>query len=341
MLADRSTSGTQNVGLLLFPGFSNLCLANAVEPLRAANTLARRPLYRWRFMAMEAGPLMSSSGLPVQPEALEREARGDMLLVMPSYDHERLGTPDTLRRLRGAAARFGLVAGLDSGSWLLAQAGLLNGYRATSHWDILTGLAERFPDLDVVADRFVIDRDRASCGGATATLDLMLHLIGARHGTALALDVAALFLYGGGAAQPAQHMPVLPQRTLREAAALMRRNLEEPQSIATIAGALGLSQRRLEALFRTHADLTPVQLYRRIRLAEARRRVLETTQSIAEIAGRCGYADPAAMTRAFRAEFGMPPTALRQRAQDTGARDATGADRAILAEITSEERRCP
>ena len=330
MPTERFSSGTQIVVPLLFPGFSNLCLANAVEPLRAANTLARRPLYSWRFLAMEDGPLQSSSGLPVQPEMLDREARGDLLLVMPSYNHETLGTPDTLRRLRGAAGRFGLVAGLDSGSWLLAQAGLLNGYRATSHWDILGGLSERFPEVDVVPDRFVIDRDRASCGGATATLDLMLHLIGERHGTALALDVAALFLYGGGAAEPAPHMPVLPQRTLREAAALMRRNLEEPWSIAAIASALGLSQRKLEVLFRAHADLTPVQLYRRIRLGEARRHVLETTQSIAEIAGRCGYSDPAAMTRAFRAEYGVAPTTLRAQADRVATKGAGDAERAIM-----------
>jgi transcriptional regulator GlxA family with amidase domain len=176
----------------------------------------------------------------------------------------------------------------------------------------------------------VIDRDRASCGGATATLDLMLDLIGRRHGTALALDVAALFLYGGGAARPAAHMPVLPHRTLREAAALMRRHVEEPLAIAEIAVSLGLSQRRLETLFRTHADLTAVQLYRRIRLSEARRRILETTQSVAEIAGRCGYGDPAAMTRAFRAAFGATPSDLRRNAAGFAKSDATAGARAIL-----------
>lgn len=327
---DQSATGTENVVLLLFPGFSNLCLANAVEPLRAANTLARRPLYRWRFMAMTDGPLRSSSGLPVGPERLDRDSTGHLLLVMPSYDHEALATPDTLRRLRGAGRRFAMVAGLDSGSWLLARAGMLDGYRATSHWDVLSSLAESFPEVDVVADRIVVDRDRASCGGATATLDLMLDLIGRRHGTALALDVAALFLYGGGAAQPVAHMPVLPQRTLREAAALMRRHLEDPWTIAAIAAALGLSQRKLEMLFRIHADLTPVQLYRRIRLSEARRRVLETSQSIAEISGRCGYADPAAMTRAFREEFGTTPTDLRRNVTAPPRPDATPAERAIV-----------
>jgi AraC-like DNA-binding protein len=230
------------------------------------------------------------------------------------------------------------VAGLDSGSWLLARADLLNGYRATSHWDILSSLAEGFPDVDVVTDRVVIDRDRASCGGATSTLDLMLDLIGRRHGTALALDVAALFLYGGQAEHAAPHMPMLPQRTLREAAALMRKNLEAPIPIGTLARRLGLSQRKLEALFRTHADLTPVQLYRRIRLGEARRRVLETTHTIAEIAGRCGYGDPAAMTRAFRVQYGVAPTELRRDARRRVRSDAARTDRAICLNV---QRRTP
>jgi transcriptional regulator GlxA family with amidase domain len=215
-----------------------------------------------------------------------------MLLVMPSYGHDRdLATADTLRRLRGAAMRFGLVAGLDTGSWLMARAGLLDGYRATSHWDVLSSLEEEFPEVDVVPDRFVIDRDRASCGGATATLDLMLELIGRRHGTALALDVAALFLYGGGAARAA-HMPVLPHRTLREAAALMRRHLEEPLDDRRHRLVAGPVAAAAGGAVPDHADLTPVQLYRRVRLAEARRRILETTQSVAEIAGRCGYGGP-------------------------------------------------
>jgi transcriptional regulator GlxA family with amidase domain len=330
MPKDARPSTPELVVLLLFPGFSNLCLANAVEPLRAANTLARRPLYRWRFIAMEDEPLHSSSGLPVRPEALGpevgRHAPGDAELWPCT-----LATPDTLRRLRGAAGRFGLVAGLDTGSWLMARAGLLNGYRATSHWDVLSSLEEGFPEVDVVTDRFVIDRDRASCGGATATLDLMLELIGRRHGTALALDVAALFLYGGGAARPAAAYarPAAPDPAGgggADAAATWRSRL----TIAAIATSLGLSQRQAGGAVPAHADLTPVQLYRRIRLAEARRRILETTQSVAEIAGRCGYGDPAAMTRAFRAAFGATPTDLRRNAAGVAKSDATAAARAIL-----------
>lgn len=303
---------TRSVALLLFEGFSNLCLANAVEPLRAANTLARQPLYSWRHLALTADAVRSSSGLPVQPERLAGQAGGDYLFVMPSYGYERQNTPELRRALREAASRFGTLVALDTGSWFLASAGLLSGRRATSHWDILTHLAEAFPEVEVVDDRFVIDGDRISCGGATTTLELMLALIENHHGAALALEVAALFMYGerDPRIDPLHHMP--PQRTVQAAAALMRRNVERPLAIGEIAKGLGLGQRALELAFRTSAGTTPAAAYRRIRLNEALRLLEQTRQGVAEIAERCGYADATAMTRAFRREFGLSPRSMRR-----------------------------
>ncbi len=314
MLKPKDPQISRSFAMLLFPGFSSLCLANAVEPLRAANTLARRRLYRWQFLGLDARTVASSSGLPVQPDPLADQA-GDYLMVMPSYDHLRLETPDTRRRLRAAARRFGTLVGLDTGSWLLAAAGLLDGYRATCHWDVLSELAEGFPEVDVIDDRFVIDGNRASCGGAATTLDLMLELIEGHHGAALSLEVAALFMYGerDPRTDPLRQLP--PHQTVRAAAALMRRNFEHPLSIGAIARGVGLGQRGLEQAFAKHAGLSPARFYRRVRLAEARRRLEQTRESVAEIASRCGYGDPTAMTRAFGAEFGLTPSAARKAAR--------------------------
>ncbi|WP_224816112.1 GlxA family transcriptional regulator [Hasllibacter sp. MH4015] len=307
----RRSTEPERFALLLFDGFSNLCLANAVEPLRAANTLSRRTLYDWRFFGMSGAPLASSSGVPVQPDALGAEARGDYLFVMPSYGHEALANAATGRALRAAAKHFGTLVGLDTGSWLMAHAGLLDGYRATSHWDILADLAETFPEVDVTEARFVVDRDRASCGGATTTFDLMLDLIEGRHGAALSLEVAALFMHGerDPALDPARLMPDC--QTIRAAAAIMRRHIEEPLTIGAVASCLGLSQRALERAFRSHGTQTPAAAYRAIRLSEARRRVEQTRDSIAEISLRSGYGDATAMTRAFKAAFGITPSAAR------------------------------
>ncbi len=137
-------------------------------------------------------------------------------------------------------------------------------------------------------------------------------MIEAHHGAALALEVAALFMYGerDPRIDPIHHMP--PHRTVQAAAALMRRHVERPLGIGEIARQLGLGQRALEAAFRSGAGMTPASTYRRIRLNEARRLLEQTRQGVAEIAGRCGYADATAMTRAFGKEFGLSPRALRR-----------------------------
>lgn len=310
------TERTRHFGILLFEGFSNLCLANAVEPLRAANTLTKRGLYSWRHLGFGAGPVTSSSGLPVQVNPMTSTDTGDYLFVMPSYGYLALDRPATRQSLRAADQRYGALAGLDSGSWLLAAAGLLKGRRATTHWDLLTELSETFPDVDVVEDRYVMDGDRISCGGATTTLELMLALIEGHHGAGLALEVAALFMHGerDPKMDPAMHLPA--DRIVRAAAAVMRRNAEKPLDIASLARAIGTSQRTLERVFRRETRQSPSAVYRRIRLAEARRRMETTRESVAEIANRCGYADPTAMTRAFKAEYGLTPMQVRQAERD-------------------------
>ncbi|MAU52036.1 MAG: AraC family transcriptional regulator [Roseovarius sp.] len=302
----------RHIAILLFPDFSNLCLANAVEPLRAANTLAQRPCYRWQFLGLGPGPVRSSSGLPVTPERVLGDLQSaDYLFVMPSYGYREAARPALLRQLRAAATRCGCLVGLDTGSLLLASAGLLDGYRATSHWDVLTEFEEGYPEVEVVRDRVVIDRDRLSCGGASTTMELMLELIARHHGPMLSLDVGALFMHGEGRGAGLPLPGLAGDRVVRAAAALMRRNLEQPLSIAAIARHLGLSQRGLEQRCRAAAGRAPREIYALIRMSEARRLVQDTGLSVAEIAARVGYADASAMTRRYRRAFGRSPRETR------------------------------
>lgn len=306
----QNTTRPQSFCILLFPQFSNHCLANTVEPLRAANMLYGAALYRWRYLALDAAPVVSSSGLPVQPEALLRDdPGGDALLVMPSYGVRGLGTPACLSALRAARRRFRQMIGLDTGSWLLAAAGLLDGRRATIHWDELINLAEAYPQIDVVDDRFVLAPDLASCGGVGTALDLMLEIIGRDHGPLLKMDVAALFMQGDPPKRP------MPDRTAERPVlavlALMRRHVEAPLPLPDIAARLGLGLRRMERAFQAEMGRTPRAAYRWVRLTEAKRLTRGTTLGMAEIAARCGYQDASAMTRAFRAEFGATPRDMR------------------------------
>ena len=199
----KSSSTCRTVGVLLFDSFSNFCLANAVEPLRAANTLARKQLYRWQFLSIDGTVVTSSSGLPVQPEMpLGRHPGGDLLFVMPSYGFATHCTPACSKALRAASIRFRTLAAMDSGSWLLASAGLLAGRRATIHWDELELFAERFPDVEVLEDPTVADGNILSCGGASTAFELVLGLIEQHHGPMLRIEVASMFMAAGRSPRP-------------------------------------------------------------------------------------------------------------------------------------------
>ncbi|TDE36594.1 GlxA family transcriptional regulator [Antarcticimicrobium sediminis] len=313
----RTKSSTPfEIGVLLLPAFSNHCLANVIEPLRAVNFLSGEIRYRWRYFGLQDGEVRSSSGLTVRVDsALDRAEGGDYLFVMPSYDVRTHDTSVCHRALRSARKRFVHLVGLDTGSWLLAGAGLLDGRRATIHREEQIALAERFPEVSVLPDRVVEDGDILSCGGALTSFELVLRLIEQHFGALMRLEVGALFLDGstevpGTGPTPTGPTP-LPGRTAEAAMALMLRRIEAPVRIEEIAAELGISRKALEQRCRARYGISPRALYRAVRLREVRRLVETTVLSVAEIAVRCGYGDPSAMTRAFRMEFGLPPRALR------------------------------
>jgi len=309
----KNVSKPERIAVLLFENFSNHCLANAIEPFRAANTIARASLYEWKFLSVSGGPVASSSGLPVETGRwTDLKPSGDYLFIMPSYGYKEYATPQTLQLLRAARVRFKSLVGMDAGSWLLARAGLLHGRRATIHWDERTQFAETFPDVQVLEDRFVIEPDLASCGGASTSMELVLEFIKARHSSMFALEVAALFMHGDRFEFQNPYQRVSSDILINSAAALMRRTIEAPLTISEIADRLNVDQRHLETVFAALMGLTPRAVYKAIRLREARRLVELSNLSIAEIAMRCGYQNASAMTRAYRAEFGDPPRRHRQ-----------------------------
>lgn len=303
-------TAVQQVDILLFDEFSAHCLANTVEPMRAANTLAGRQLYRWRFLSLSGARVVSSSGMEVTAHARLAECRGDMLAVMPSYNFLRHDGAETRRALRAAATRYREMAGFDTGPWLMASAGLLQGRQATIHWDEIDRLAEAFPEIEVQRSRYVLDGDRITCTGALAAFDLMLERIGAAHGQALRLEVAALFMSTESGSLAPETM-LARTKVVARAVGLMQAHLEVPLPIPEIARRIGRPRKDLETRMRSDLGATPATVYRRLRLIQARKLLLETDISVAEVAMRTGYEDPSALTRAFRNEFGTTPRLLR------------------------------
>ena len=184
---------TCQISILVFDNYSNHCLANILEPLRAANDLSEKPHYRWKIVTLDGAESVSSSGLRLGADARLSDVGGDVLMVMPSYGFSSHATVAASRALRAASKRFTTLAGLDTGSWLLAEAGLLEGYKATIHWDEIDRFSERFSDVYVQPDAVVFDRDRVTCGGASTAFTLALQLIVQSHGQTLRLRVENLF----------------------------------------------------------------------------------------------------------------------------------------------------
>ncbi|KPD12172.1 GlxA family transcriptional regulator [Phaeobacter sp. 11ANDIMAR09] len=314
---EKDNAAVQQVDLLLFDDFSGHCLANTVEPMRAANTLAGRPLYAWRFVTLAGASATSSAGMEVSPDARLADCRGEILIALPSYRYRRFGSQAVLRGLRAAEERYATLAGFDAGAWLLAAAGLLDGRRATIHWEELSGFAEDFPQVDAQRLRHVQDGNRITCSGALAAFDLMMDLIGQSHGPALRLEVAALFMSPEVTEAPVQatSQTLARSRSVARALSIMQEHIEAPLSIREIARQVGRNRKDLEQRMRAQLGATPQAIYRRLRLIQARKLVLETDLTVAEVALRAGYEDPSAMTRAYRQEFGATPRQMRSNNQ--------------------------
>ncbi len=312
-----------SLDLLITPDANLLSVAATLDPLRAANRIAGRALYSWRLVSPDGAPPPLGAGVaPPVAGAFDPAAAHDALVVVSSFEVERHATPALLAALRAAARRRRAVGGVEAGSWLMAKAGLLEGRRATTHWEDFEAFALRHPEVDVRPDRYVIDGPRFTAGGAAPALDMMLALIRARQGAAFALDVASVFVYGeslpGEAPQTSVSLGRLAERAPRLAAAVreMAARLDAPLPVPAIARRAGASERTLEAEFRRVLGTTPRGYYLALRLGEARRLMRDGAAPVTEVAAATGFGSASAFARAFRARFGESPTAVRRRARE-------------------------
>lgn len=304
------------LALLVLPQSSILEVASTLDPLRSANRHLGHEAYRWRVVSRDGRAVPLTCGIELPAIGPLASAEGaDALIVIAGFRQSEVATAPFIRDLSRMASRFTAIGGIDAGPWVLARAGLLNGRRATVHWEDHEDLAAAHPQVDVVPDRFVIDRNRFTAGGAAPAADLMLHLIRARHGPALALQVAASFITTARDGHEPQISPAKPDSRLdpRVAAALARMEtlLDTPEPASATATAVGLSPRRLEQLFRDNLGLTPAAYALSLRLQAARRMITDTHHPLAEVALRCGFSSASTLSRAFRGKFGQTPHQLR------------------------------
>ena len=305
------------LALLVLPQSSILEVASTLDPLRSANRHLGHEAYRWRVVSPEGGAVPLTCGIELPSNGPLSAADGaDALVVIAGFQQSNSATQPLIRDLARTAPRFAAMGGIDAGAWVLARAGLLNGYKATVHWEDLEDFAATHPQIDVAPDRFVIDRNRFTAGGAAPACDLMLHLIRARHGPALALQVAASFITTARDGSEPQMTRTVPDPTLdpRVSAAIarMEATLDAPETTFETAAAIGLSPRRLEQIFADNLGLPPATYALTLRLAAARRMITDTRHPLAEVALRCGFSSASSLARAFRTRFNLTPSSLRR-----------------------------
>jgi transcriptional regulator GlxA family with amidase domain len=309
----------RRIGFLLLPGFPLMSYASAVEPLRAANVLAGAALYRWSNLSFDGQPARASVGLDIAPDLTLDEAQGlDALFVCAGGNPAAFAHKPTFARLRALAAAGVEIGGMSGGAFILARAGLLARRRCTIHWEHIPALIEEFPDLLLERTLYVFDGDRATCAGGLAAFDMMVDLIGRRHGAQLAVAVSEWYLRTHSRSGEESQRVSLRERTrvanakVLKALALMEERIEHPLSREALAEAAGVTLRQLERLFAAHLGQSLSSHYLGLRLDRARKLLRQTSLPVVEVALACGFAASGHFARVYKARFGLSPSAERR-----------------------------
>ena len=317
-------------GFLLLPNFSLIAFSAAIEPLQMANWIHGKALYDCSLISRDGEPVASSSGVTTAVDYSFDDAAGfDAIFVCGASPIARTGNEAViawLRRQASGQARLSLsqsrqtaFGGIGTGSYLLACAGLLEGFRATIHWWDLASLREEFVQTTVTNNLFEVDGDRYTCSGGTAAMDMMLFLIGQQHGMALAASISEQFVCERiRSSDDPQRIPLkvrigANQPKLIEAVTLMEANIDEPLSTDDLAHHVGVSRRQLERLFKKHLQSVPSKFYLQLRMERARQLLQQSDKPILQVGLACGFSSASHFSTAYRTHFGVTPREERKR----------------------------
>lgn len=334
------------VGFLLLPQFSLLSLAGGLDVLAESSRLLGQPVFHSTILSVDGQPVASSGPVAIAADhAIDAAPELDCLFVLcdaplPQHGHDaavawlqRFSPAQAAAPLFPARSRLRHIGGIGTGAYLLARAGLLRGYRATIHWPYASLFGEDYPDTVVSSNLFEIDRQRLTCAGGGASVDMMINWVGSLHGE----DLVGELLDHFGLERlrtPADHQRVPlsariggGQPKLTEAVSLMEANYEEPLPTEEIARLVGVSRRQLERLFKQYLNSLPSRYYLELRLNRARHLLQQTSQSILQIGLSCGFSSGPHFSSAYRHHFGITPREQRsQRAARGGPAGASGGE---------------
>ena len=326
---DLETGGARrDFYFMMLPKMTMLAFSAAVEPLRIANQLTGKCLYRWFLLSEDGKPVRCSNGVSILVDGeLMETRRDDTVFVCSGVDGYLAASSHTTSWVRDQARHGRTVGGLCTGAFTLARAGLLEGRQFTLHWENQPAFEEIFPNLPISNQLYCRDGNIITCGGGNAGVDLVVSLIEEHHGVGLATKVAEMCLHGqprGGSNN--QRMSIAAEIGLRHPTLVkilqdMRSGFAGDLDIEDIAAKHGLSRRQMERLFENRLGTSPAKKLRDIRLEHAHSLMTETNMSVTEIAVACGFQSPVAFRHAYRQRFGFAPS-VRVRAaakpQDQG-----------------------
>ncbi|MDF3350849.1 GlxA family transcriptional regulator [Sulfitobacter sp. KE34] len=299
---------------VLLENFTLLSFASAVECLRITNRMLEREVYEWQVVGESGETCVSSSGAVFALDGgLEELGRDDTIMICGGIGVQAATTKKLLAWLRREARKGLVVGGLCTAAHTLAKAGLLDGKRATIHWENQDSFGEEFEEVILTKSVFVVDGNRLTTAGGTSSLDMMLKLIADDHGEETANAVADQLIYSSiRTDQDTQRLSV-PTRIgvrhpkLSQVIQQMERNIEEPISPSILARDVGMSTRQLERLFRRYLNRSPKRYYMELRLQKARNLLMQTDMSVINVALACGFASPSHFSKCYRAHYQTTP----------------------------------
>ncbi|KRS14745.1 AraC family transcriptional regulator [Roseovarius atlanticus] len=309
----------QDYHFLLLPRLTLLAFTSAIEPLRVANQVAGKELYRWFVSTIDGEAVSCSCGVTITPDTQAHDlSRSDKAFVCAGIAPLETALPRAVTWVNRQWAHGIQVGGICTGAFALARAGRLTDRRFTLHWENQPAFRETFPGLEPTGHLYEEDGGLFTCGGGSAATDMMLEIIERDHGPALAAIVADMCLHRRAGNRSAPQRPAYaaalgshnPQ--LIAATDLMAAHIEDPLDISEVAADVGLSRRQLERHFTRYLAATPAQYYLDLRIARAHALLNETRLSIGQIAAATGFASASQLAGRFRKRYGTTPQAYRR-----------------------------
>lgn len=307
----------RQISFCLCPGFSLLSIAAALEVMRHANRFAASECYRWTFLSENDQPVNDSNGIALTASTTIASApESERAFIVAGFDASQIAQPRLGAWLSGQARAGQVVGGISNGAFLLAANGLLNHYSATTHWEDFESFCLLYPEVRARYQRFVIDRNRISCAGGSATLDLFLELARQDLGNEIALKISRQMLLqeqsiavpGISNRSPGRQYSPPVQRALK----LIEAGVGQSITVNQLAQRIGISRRDLLRLFHKELNNTPSRILSLRRLDRARSLVLNTGLPMTTIAESVGFSSQSHLTSSYRVEFGITPAQQRR-----------------------------